>query len=929
MHTFPFLRTRDTFVTALAVLVALNPLTVWSAPPVIDNPVPVNGENFPTQVEPRIPIGKALIFPITASDPDGGPLKYKVTSDNPKITVSVRTALPKLKIQVDHVGNGTPEDPAFSGELQFAMLRDIAPLTVHNIAGFAQGRYYNYNGDPAPNFRNQILHRIADLDENEEPDGSFIIQGGDPSGSGLGGPGFQYENEFHASALFVGRGQLAMANAGINATTNKATNGSQFFITLGQPRFLDFNHTIFGQLLRGWDLIETIADVPRNSSDKPLVDIKLTSAVVEQNFSDAILLLSATAPGTGKIKVTVTDANGEEDIEEFTVTAYKDTRNTPPFLRPVPNQSVETDKILGIPLSSVDLESDFAFTNHGLLDPKNGRTSGSGSTAFVLGNSGYTGPLNLGISITQFDMTYRGDIDGDAVTDDDKIAIAVAVGDKQINAVARNLGGVPGAPLPETVIASYVDGDPAAQPSDFTARVIWGDGSFFVVPDGGTPGDGRFPCTITRDTSSPLPGAFLVSATHIYQNAGIYPVTIELTAAKGQRATLRTTAVITPGTVRAYGKNANVKGKTAFDGLLATFTDASLSALTNYSARVHWGDGSNSEGVIKRTRKGDLEISGTHTFPSEGEYAVVVELTKTGDPNPPAIAWSRVEITGIKGPPVLPPYPTPNLVGQMGDAKNIGAKLQLVRSGNQTSVAAQLIIVNGGSKATKAGKLRFYLSEDKVTNLQDETGPDPENPGNTIVLNPKDMPVKIGTLKEVKVQGLPPGAGVRYVFDKTSQGDFRLKFPVGESGLGLNILAHFEYTDPLGDNMPIPRDVAVGPFDPFIVVPQNLEVKESGGENLSKKFSVKLAREPRANVVIPITLDSDANKEITVSATSLTFTPANWSTEQEVTVTAKEDTTSNSPNVFVVLGRATSTDMRFKDQKPANVRVTVKDKDSN
>lgn len=934
MHTLPFSRTRDRFgILALVAMTVATPWTLWSAPPVIDDPVPVNGQSFPTQVEPRIPIGKALIFPITASDVDGGPLKYTVTSDNPKITVSVRTALPKLKVQVDHAGNGTAEDPAFSGTLEFALLRDSAPSTVQNIAGFAQSGYYNYNGEAGPNFRNQIFHRIADLDPDEEPEGSFIIQGGDPTGVGTGGPGFQFDNEFHPSSIFVGRGQLAMANAGINSA-NKGTNGSQFFITLGQPRFLDFNHTIFGQLLRGWDLVESIADVPRSTAaatkDKPLVDVKLTSATVEQNLNDAILLLSATGPGTGKIKVTVTDANGEEDVEEFTVTAVKDDRNTPPFLLPIPNQSVESDRILGIPLGAVDLESDFTFINHGLLSPNNGRSSGSGSTAFVLGNSGYIGELNLGISITQFDMTYRGDIDGDAGAEDDRIAIGIAVGDKQINATAKNLGGSPAVPLStDTVLATYIDGDPAAQPGDFSAKVIWGDGTYFVVPDSSTAGDGRFPCSITRDPSSPFPGAFLVKPTspHVYQNAGIYPVTIELTASKGQRAKLRTTAVITAGTVRAYGQNLSVRGKTAFDGVLATFTDTAFTSINDYTVRVHWGDGLNSAGVVKRTLKGDLEISGTHSFPSAGEYAVLVELTKTGDPNPPAVAWSRVGVSGLKTAPVLPPYAVPNLVGQMGDAVNIGNPISLVKSGSQTSVAAQLVVVNGGSKATKAGKLRFYLSEDKVTNVQDETGPDPANPGNTIVLNPKDMPVKIGKLKEVKLQALPPGSGVRYVFNKTAQGDFRLKFPAGEGGAGLNLLAHFEYSDPLGDNMPISRDVVIGPFNPFVVQPLSLTVKESGGADLSKKFTVKLAKAPRADVVIPITLNSTATAEITVVPTTLTFNSINWSVPQEVTVTAKEDTvSSDTKTVTVALGVATSTDIRFKNQDPADVKVEVQDK---
>src|SRR5262245_40276834 len=112
MHFLPVSRTRDRRAAAfLAALMVAGPLGVVAAPPVIDEPVPLNPQNFPTHVEPRVPIGKALIFPITASDPEGGPLKYTVTSNNPKVTVSVRSGLPKMKILVDHAGDGTEADP--------------------------------------------------------------------------------------------------------------------------------------------------------------------------------------------------------------------------------------------------------------------------------------------------------------------------------------------------------------------------------------------------------------------------------------------------------------------------------------------------------------------------------------------------------------------------------------------------------------------------------------------------------------------------------------------------------------------------------------------------------------------------------------------------------------------------------------------------
>jgi len=909
-----------------AALLAASPFAAHSAAPIIDEPVPVNGENFPTRVEPRVPVGKSLIFPITADAQASGPLTYTVTSDNPKIHVSVRTGLPKMKVLVDHAGDGTAEDPAFSGELEFALLRDLAPLTVGNISGFANGHFYNYSGGLTGT---QIFHRIANLDPSEEPEGSYILQGGDPKGTGSGGPGFAFDNEFHPSAMLNGRGQLAMANAGTNDLNNRGTNGSQFFITLGQPRFLDFNHTVFGQLLRGWDLIESIADVPRTApnadpANKPLVDVKLVSTTIEQNFSDAILIISASGAGTANITVKAKNPGLEETEKEFTVTAYKDTHNSPPFLLPVPNQTAQKEKILGIPLETIDLERDYFFNSHSVLFSSNARSSSSGSIAYILGNAGFVGPINFGIGVTQYDMDYRGPVDGPARSTDDKIGIAVAIGDKEITAKGQDIGGSPGVELNNVLLASYVDGDPAALPSDFTALVIWGDGSFATPPTQDTAGNGRFTATIARDPNNPFSGSFVVKASHTYQHPGTYPVTVELSAPKGQRVTLRSTAVISADTLRVFGKALQNKGLGLNRSILATLTDSPAAPLNAYTTQIHWGDGTNSAGEIVRSLQGDLQVVGSHNYANEGEYAVTVEVTKAGGPT--AYAWSRIEISNPKAPPVRPPFDTPHLVGQMGDAANIGNAVGLVRNGNQTSAAVQLIILNAGTKPSKPGKVRFYLSEDKKTNLADETIPDPSNPGSTI-FNPKDLPLKIGSLKEVKLQSLPPGAGIRYVFTKSSQGDFRLKFPSGEGGQGLTILAHIEYSDPLADNLPISRDVTAGPFNPIIVQPTTLTVKELGGADASKTFTVKLARAPRADVTTTITLNAAAGNEITVQPTTLTFTPDNWNTAQAVTVTAKEDNVNgDNKNVTVTLNPATSTDLKYRNQDPADVTVAVQDK---
>jgi hypothetical protein len=254
--------------------------------------------------------------------------------------------------------------------------------------------------------------------------------------------------------------------------------------------------------------------------------------------------------------------------------------------------------------------------------------------------------------------------------------------------------------------------------------------------------------------------------------------------------------------------------------------------------------------------------------------------------------------------------------------------------GNQTFANLEMIVLNAGSKASPEAKLQFFLSEDKTLNRQDVTGPDPNNPGQTIVTNPKDQRVMIGTLGEVTVQAQQSGGGVRYIFAVQGETDNRLKFPVGENGSGLNLIAHFQYSDPLADKLPIGRDVIFGPFDPFVVTPTSLTVKEGAAATDtppgSAIFKVRLKRQPDANVTIPLSLGTTDAVQITIDKTSLVFTPENWNVDQEVTVAAVNDTTvENTKSVRVTLGIADSTDVRFDGLNPTDVAVTVLDNDIN
>jgi peptidyl-prolyl cis-trans isomerase A (cyclophilin A) len=104
-----------------------------------------------------------------------------------------------------------------------------------------------------------------------------MIQGGDPQGNGMGGPGYQFEDETKGSPYKLDKpGLLAMANAGPN------TNGSQFFITVAPTTWLTGKHTIFGEVVEGQDVVKTISEVARNRQDRPAKDVIVKKVTIEK-----------------------------------------------------------------------------------------------------------------------------------------------------------------------------------------------------------------------------------------------------------------------------------------------------------------------------------------------------------------------------------------------------------------------------------------------------------------------------------------------------------------------------------------------------------------------------------------------------------------------------------------------------------------------
>jgi len=146
------------------------------------------------------------------------------------------------------------------GTIEIELYADQTPKTVENFVGLAKKDYYN----------GIIFHRVIP---------NFMIQGGDPTGTGRGGEslwGKPFEDEIVSSLVFDEPGILAMANSGPN------TNGSQFFITVAATTWLNGNHTIFGKVIEGMDIVYEISKVPTSKpGDKPLQDVVMESVTIE------------------------------------------------------------------------------------------------------------------------------------------------------------------------------------------------------------------------------------------------------------------------------------------------------------------------------------------------------------------------------------------------------------------------------------------------------------------------------------------------------------------------------------------------------------------------------------------------------------------------------------------------------------------------
>jgi peptidyl-prolyl cis-trans isomerase A (cyclophilin A) len=156
------------------------------------------------------------------------------------------------------------------GKIVCQLYPEQAPLTVKNFVGLSKGEQPWLDPQSKeivkkPLYNETIFHRVI-------PD--FMIQGGDPLGNGMGGPGYKFDDEFSDDLQFDQVGRLAMANSG------PRTNGSQFFITVAETPWLNNRHTIFGQVVSGMEIVEKISLVERDGNDRPKKEVVLKNVTI-------------------------------------------------------------------------------------------------------------------------------------------------------------------------------------------------------------------------------------------------------------------------------------------------------------------------------------------------------------------------------------------------------------------------------------------------------------------------------------------------------------------------------------------------------------------------------------------------------------------------------------------------------------------------
>jgi cyclophilin family peptidyl-prolyl cis-trans isomerase len=339
----------------------------------------------------NVGIGSPLHIPIDAYDPNGNPLTITVSSSNPSLlTAQAISGNRSLRLSMQGFG-----------DMVFELFEDKAPRPTGRVIELAQDGFY----DGVP------FHRVIN---------NFVIQAGDRQNqNGTGGSTLgDFDDQFHLDLQHNRTGVLSYAKS------SDDTNDSQFFITEGPQRFLDFNHSVFGQLVEGEAVREAISNTATNSADRPVNPVLINAATVFDDTENGLIMLKPTGTGTGTatISVTVTDTEGNSTSQNFQATVVQDTANGAPFLNPIPTVQAQAGVPTQFTLTAQDAENDTLIYSVTKLGTENYTVTVDSATGVVTVTPqvGFTGQL-------QFRATVRQSSAPTTSSPDDNQIVTVAV----------------------------------------------------------------------------------------------------------------------------------------------------------------------------------------------------------------------------------------------------------------------------------------------------------------------------------------------------------------------------------------------------------------------------------------------------------------------------------------------------------------------
>ena len=516
----------------LAVCLFLSLAGLLSAAPVI---APIGNVS--------VPAGKSLIIPITVTVTNGRPLTYTITGSTNAMAIVLHTNDPFWKLNVVQAcaanAPGAFQTPFRGGmatvtnvgDLTFMLFPEYAPNTVSIFQGLSDSGFYNSN---------TIFHRVIE---------GFIIQGGDPLTNGTGGLVFRYNDEFNPQAIFSGNGQLALANSGEN------TDGSQFFVTVAPYRYGDFQYTIFGQLVRGFNVLTNINDTPVDSNSRPLANEIITQASMVPDTADTVITLVATnvAGVTNTVTVVVDDGAGGRATNTFTAISVTDTNsNSQPFFygntvtnivapinTPVTN-ALNAFELDGEPLywtpfygnAATETNATFSYltTNSILKSLTYNETNSSGQLQFtVKPAANFTGQAVYQFVVSSSSEWYDDYYFGFSLPPYYVMTCNFTFGDTFIRAQPVLVAPRPPGAFTNLLLATFTNGMVGSALTNFTASIQWGD-------DTVTPGQ------ITTN-SAQIKEVF---GAHTYTNSGVYPIAITLQSWLGVTAVVTNEVPVVP-----------------------------------------------------------------------------------------------------------------------------------------------------------------------------------------------------------------------------------------------------------------------------------------------------------------------------------------------------------------------------------------------